>query len=260
MTTDGGDHWNPTSLKAGDFTCIVFQTTDHEVMYASAGSTIVKSIDAGATWKTVYSDTQSAQMGCVAVSPQAALTVFAISNTGKVLRSTDGGKNWSLLVTLRSVTPRKMLVSPDGTTVTIFGKTEGIYVVDVTKASWQDISKPLNAFSGAKTIRGVAAIETPQPLWFIATNYGLLRSTDHGSSWQAIQTLDKPGSIAIQNVAVNPNDTKEIYISVGKKIERTSDGGETWTTSTVQTTRQLLQLVLDPNSVDRLFVATFLTQ
>ena len=260
MTTDGGDTWESTSLKTGDFTCIVFQPTDHEVMYASAGMSIVKSINGGKNWKTVYSDTQGGTMGCVAVSPQASLTIYGLTTTGKLLQSVDGGKNWSLLLTVRSISPRLMSISPDANTITVFGKTEGIFVINLANKSWQDISKSLKDYSGAKTIRSVSALETPQPLWHIATNYGLLRSVDHGATWQPIKTLDNPGTVAIQNVVVNPTDTKEIFISVGKKIERTSDGGTTWTVSSVATTRSLVQLQRDPNSVDRLFVATFTTK
>lgn len=260
VTTNGGDSWEATSLKTGDFSCIAFQPTDHEVMYASAGTSVVKSINAGKDWKTVYSDTQGGAMGCVVVSPQAPLTIFALTTSGKVLQSIDGGKNWALLLTVRSITPRLMLVSPDAHQLTVFGKTEGIFVIDIVNKSWQDISKALKDYPGAKSIRSVSALETPQPLWHIATSYGLLRSVDHGATWQPIKTLDAPGTVAIQNVVVNPSDTKEIFISVGKKIERTSDGGTTWTVSSVATTRSLVQLQLDPNSVDRLFVATFTTK
>lgn len=260
LTKNAGESWESTSLKTGDFSCIAFQPTDHEVIYATAGTSIVKSINGGKNWKTIYSDTQGAAMGCIIVSPQAPLTIFGITTNGKVLQSIDGGKNWTLLLTTRSISPRLMLVSPNAEQLTVFGKTQGIFVIDIVHASWQDISKSLKDFVGAKTIRSVSALETPKPLWYIATSYGLLRSVDHGATWQPIKTLDTPGTVAIQNVVVNPQDTNELFISVGKKIERTSDGGATWTVSSVSTSRSLVQLQLDPTNIDRLFVATFTTQ
>lgn len=256
LSTNGGDSWTPTSLKTGDYDCMVFQPTDHEVMYTAAGANILKSIDAGLTWKSVYSEAQpGVSISCVAVSPTQPLTVWAMA-TGKILRSQDGGKNWSLMVAVPSFAPRLVTFTPDGATMTIFTRTNGILVIDPVIGKWQDISKPLKKLSHATDIKSVSVVPGATPLWVMATGYGLLRSVDSGATWQSISTLNS-GAVTIQNVVVNPNNTNEIFITVGNHIQRTADGGTTWTVNSISTTRTPVQLALDPFRVDRMFVGTY---
>jgi len=258
---NGGDSWEPTSLRSGDYSCIIFQPTDHEVMYSAAGSSVLKSITGGKTWTTVYSESAAgSSVTCVTIAANAPQTVWATTSGGKILRSLDAGKNWELMLTISAMTPRSMFFSADGKTLTIFSRSSGIFVISVEQKSWQNIGRTLAKFPGATTIRDVAILPPPSSIWMIATDYGLLRSTDEGATWESMQTLDKPGTVAIQNILVNPRDVTEYFITVGRKVQRSNDSGQTWTINSVTTTRTLVQLTMDPNSVDRLFLGTFLTQ
>ena len=259
VSTNGGDSWTATSLKSGDYSCLAFQPNDHEVMYTAAGKSILKSVDSGLHWKSVYSEAQPGiTVDCVTVSPNEPQTVWGMAS-GKILRSQDGGKNWSLMVTIPAFIPRLVTFTPDGSSMTIFSRTTGIFVVDLTTMQWQDISKPLKKLPKASNIKSVSVVPGATPLWVMATSYGLIRSVDSGASWQSVSTLNS-SAVTIQNVVVNPNDTNEMFITIGNHIQRTADGGNTWTVNSIATARTLVQLSIDPNHVDRMFVGTFYTK
>src|SRR5262249_52986916 len=93
--------------------------------------------------------------------------------------------------------------------------------------------------------------------WWIATRGGLLTSTDKGASWKQINTLVNPGSVPINSVAVNPQNDLDLFISTTQKLHHTTDGGITWSVTTLPTSRLPELLTFSPKSPDQLFFATF---
>ncbi|NOZ46790.1 MAG: PKD domain-containing protein [Chlorobi bacterium] len=77
---------------------------------------------------------------------------------------------------------------------------------------------------------------SPDTIWVGAPAGGFWKSTNGGQSW--ITTTDDLASIGVSAIAVNPNNTNEIYIATGDGdasdtysvgILKSMDGGETWT-------------------------------
>lgn len=82
--------------------------------------------------------------------------------------------------------------------------------------------------------------DQPGTIWAGTIPGGLFKSTDHGDSWQMIDSLwnreerwkwfgggkDSPG---IHSVSVHPNDSNNVYISIScGGVWATFDGGENW--------------------------------
>jgi hypothetical protein len=70
----------------------------------------------------------------------------------------------------------------------------------------------------------------------------LAHSLDHGASWQVLATL--PDDLFAETVEVAPSDPQRIYVSGTSStdplegiVERSDDGGSTWTRSTVRLPR-----------------------
>lgn len=256
QSPDAGEHWQATSLRSGDYPCFDFDPQNHDIMYTAAGSVVLKSTDAGKTWSVVYTEAQPGQaLTCVAVDPADGRFVWSFSSGGKILRSEDYGQTWTLQHVIEPFDPRYIYVAPDGSgRVTIFSRTSGIFVGASHGTVWTKLTSNLDTLVGATDIRDV---DIHPSGWYIATAYGLLRSVDQGANWTLLHTLVSPGSVAIQNVAVNPRTSQEIFITVDQKLQHTVDGGTSWSVTTLPTSRVPVFLRFDPTNDDVLYVSTF---
>lgn len=254
VTTNGGDQWQPTSLRSGAYECISFDPLNPQVMYTAAGQVIMKSVDAGQTWKTVYTESQPGQaLTCVIVNPNADREVYGITSGGKILMSEDYGQRWTLMGLVPALLPRQILVTPDNV-MYIFSRTNGIFVSTNRGTSWTDISAPLQKIVGAMDIRAVTIRGND---WYIATANGPLLSTDRGTSWKQISTVVTSGSVPVQSVAVNPRNNLEIFLTTDQKLHHTIDGGASWTVVPLPTGRLPVVMTFDPLVQDRLYFGTF---
>ncbi len=256
QSLDRGDHWKPTSLRSGDYQCLDFDPSNHEIMYTASGSAVLKSLDAGQSWTVVYTESQPGNaVTCIAVDPVNGRFVWAFTNGGKVLRSDDYGQTWTLQQVLAAFEPRLIHVEPDGSgRIEIFSRTSGIFIGDNHGATWTDITKNLQPFPNATDIRSVVIHSSG---WYLGTAYGLLRSTDHGASWTALHTLVTPSSVPVQNVAVNPRTGQEIFITVNQKLHHTIDGGTSWAVTSLPMSRVPVLLTFDPEHDDTLYISSF---
>ncbi len=256
QTHDAGAHWTSTSLRSGDYQCLDFDPLNHQIMYTASGATVLKSVDAGQTWQVVYTESQPANtLTCVAVDSINGRFVWAFTNGGKVLQSDDYGQTWTLQTVLTPFEPRLIRVEPDGSgNVLVFTRTTGIFYGTQHGSTWSQLKGNLDSIPGSSDIRDVVIHATG---WYLATAGGLLRSTDKGQTWTVMHTLVTPGSIAVQNVAVNPHTGQELFITVGQKLQHTTDGGVSWSVSTLPTSRIPVFLRFDPNHDDIMYFSAF---
>lgn len=255
-TTNGGEQWAPTSLRSGAYECLSLDELNPEVMYTAAGQIVLKTINGGKNWTTVYTESQPDQgVTCVIVNPVNDREVWATTSGGKILFSEDYGQRWTLLHSVDPMIPRMLYIPPsDPTSLYIFTRSNGIIRASSRGQTWTDLSTNLPTGNGVLDLRAVTI--HPQG-WFIATAYGLLRSVDLGKSWTVIPTLITTGSVPLQNVAVNPKNVQDIFITTNQRLHHTTNGGETWSVITLPTSRLPVLLTFDPTTTDRLYSATF---
>jgi len=258
-TINAGDQWQATSLRSGNYECLDLDPQNSDIIYTAAGSVIIKSIDGGQTWKQIYTESQPGHaVQCVAVDTFQPNIIWATTSGGKILNSTDYGLTWTLVQTLVPLQPRLIYIEPDGSgKITIFTRTSGIFVGTSQGRKWEELTKNLSAFPGATDIRDVKVLGTTNQTWWLATTAGALTSADRGVTWKLIPTLVTPGSIAVQNIAVNPNNYSELFITYDQRLHHTVNGGADWSVSNIPTRRVPVFLVFDPANAERMFFSTF---
>lgn len=258
-TKNSGDAWSPTSLRAGAYECISLDALNPLVVYTAAGQTVLKSIDGGTTWSTVYTESQPDQgVTCVIVNPVNDREVWATTSGGKILFSDDYAQRWTLVHTLAPMQPRMMYIPEDNPSqLYIFTRGNGIFRADNRGQAWTDLTLNLPQEAGANDIR---AVQIHPQGWFLATARGLFKSVDLGLTWTMIPTLITTGSVPLQNVAVNPDNPIDIFITTNQRLHHTIDGGASWSVTTLPTSRLPVMLTFDPTIDDRLYVGTFKQQ
>ena len=91
-------------------------------------------------------------------------------------------------------------------------------------------------------------------LMFAATAYGLLKSPDSGDTWTRINLITPSQQSSINSLAVNPKDPKEIYYVTNTTFYSSSDGGASWRTKKLPSTRAGWQLLVKPDEPSVLFM------
>lgn len=258
-----GDKWSVTGLKTGSYRCLSFDPKNEKILYIASGGQIRKSFDQGKTWAVIYTEPQAQQsIDCLTVDPSRDNVLWAVTSGGKVLRSTDFGANWTLVNTVKKLTGILMMrIDPVTNGLVIFTSRRGIHRLDASGTQATDISASLDVYKDARSIADVDWVVTlTGTRWYLATRYGVIYSADSGTTWQAVSTLLNPNSTAVANIAVNPSDPAEIFITTGRRLHRTLDGGASWAITTFPSTRQPVWLTFDPTNPDRLYVGTFVAE
>jgi photosystem II stability/assembly factor-like uncharacterized protein len=113
----------------------------------------------------------------------------------------------------------------------------------------------------AVAVAGVAGDSTT--FYFGSVNGGIWKTTDAGVVWKPIFDGQAVGSIGA--LAVAPSDPKVIYagtgesdiredLSSGNGVYKSIDGGATWNHAGLDDTRQIAQIVIDPQNPDIVYV------
>ena len=302
-TTDGGQHWialsdAQPSLSIGS---LALDPNNSSIVYAGTGegnfnsdayfgAGILKSTDGGATWNQLagpfLGPTNSippsggANIGAIAVQPgngNVLLAAFDLFNSstlygfgGNIARSTDGGVNWTGVLTGGS----QFALGADATDV-LFDPTNGNIAYAafgqgfVTGAPGAGIYRSIDGGQTWKSIPGTGANSLPPAAnmgrisMAIAPSahttlfasvadpstghlLGLFRSTDSGTNWTQLSVPDYCGSSGQcfydNKVVVNPTKANVVYAG-GEEftvLYQSLDGGTTW--NLVQTGANLAEL------------------
>jgi photosystem II stability/assembly factor-like uncharacterized protein len=205
-STDGGHSWKTVFVhdpsRAAFVSALAITPTRPEAIYAITGdyqrglTSIVKSTDAGKTWRATGAGkvtNQDGWGGALAVDPQHPTTVYA--SIGRTLvRTTDAGASWQPI-------------------------TQGLPQQVVTALS-VDPKHPKTVYAGLYPTYNKNVIS--------ATG-GIYKTTDGGDTWTQTFPGISPGALA-----VDPARPTTIYAVVNgrnERLARSTDGGRTWTTA-----------------------------
>ncbi len=264
---------------AGRITGIAAEPTDPNTIYiASAGGGVWKTTDAGNSWTPLTDNQPTLVMGAIALAPSDPNVIYA--GTGEadgtsvnflpnfspttfygrgVLKSTDGGKTWTLLgndVFDRRSIARVVVDPKDADVAYVAVGQPGFNGLTGDQGIWEttDGGKSWTNTTAASGIRDNLAFTdlvmdpgNDQHLYAAAgdpagsVDNGLYETTDGGKSWVR-NTAFYPSSRAVGRVtlAISPTDPLRLYASIVQEgriggggllaMLRSDDGGASWTT------------------------------
>ena len=218
----GGDHvFNGLDLRAigpaitsGRISDFAFHPDrKHEYYVATASGNLWKTENNGITWSPLFENEASFAIGVVTLDPNDPLVVWvgtgennaqrSVAYGDGVYKSADGGKSWTNMGLKDSGHISQIWVDPD------------------------DSNTVLVAAQG--------------PLWSPGGERGLYKSTDGGSSWQPLLSVDE--NTGVNEFVVDPRNHNNIVASSyqrrrhvwvlinggpGSAIHKSTDGGATW--------------------------------
>lgn len=260
VSADGGETWSATSIGNGNARALAIDPEVPTTIYLALGSTILKTIDNMATWETIYVEPRAISITDVRIDLSNVTRIYAATAAGDLLVSEDFGERWDTIQTFGDAILEIHMDPVDSKIFYLRMATTGLQKTTDRGSSFVNIQNQFAAFPGALAINDLYIVPTHPDALFIATNYGILHSTDGGATWSAIQTLFPLGSIPIPTVRADPRDESIIYFPVKNILHKTTDGGATWKTiETLPTSRNVYRLVFHPDDSSILYLAVHIS-
>jgi photosystem II stability/assembly factor-like uncharacterized protein len=226
-STDGGSHWQRMSRGITSASLTAFAAGPHPaVLYVAANAgtsgagSLFRTADGGAHWQRADSGLP-ADLQALVLNPRS-LALFAGSRTAGVFRSGDGATTWKTASHGLRAVPADAVVADPKRPAILFAGTPYLGLIKTVDggASWQ----VLGAGAGARKPLAIDP-QKPATVYALSLDRKVLRSRNGGRSWQVIESLP----YGVSAFSIDPNDPEILYASGPTEIDRSTDGGDTWT-------------------------------
>lgn len=253
-TEDSGERWQITGINTGTVIALALDPKTPQIIYAGNGGHIEKSSDSGQTWQRVYIETRAnLTVTSIVIDRLDPSHVFASNSGGVILESRDYGTTWNIVTVLSGSI--KLYGHPtDSNILFSAGDQFGLARSSDQGKTWTILTETLKSFPGALKINDLAIARSLPSTLLLATNNGLLKSADLGSTWTQMKTLVPNQTVTIKTVTIAPENTELIYFTAQNNIHLTNDGGETWEVARLPTNRDINYLIINPINPAQLFV------
>ncbi len=190
--------------------------TAGSVYIGTSRGEVIKSLDGGATWRTIQRLNDGVKR--IAVHPTDSRIVFVASVKNGLYRFNSGEA-----VNLDQLSEYQNKF--DGT-------------------NWLDLNAELKEFNMGFNFKALEF--SSEHTMFLASDKVLLKSLDNGASWAKVKLITPEKETMINAFAVNPKNASELYYVTDTTFYRSIDGGNTWTTKQLPTSRAGSALLVDP--------------
>ncbi len=258
---DKANSWQRTLASKGVINDIAIDPKDSCTIYALVSNTLYKTTDCARKWKDIYSESGKS-LKSIDLDPFNTQTVYIGIIDGRLLRSSDGGYQWSVLKSFDS-SINEILINPKDSKKIYLGlKNNGIYKSDDNGESWRDITETIKEVEkdveivpkGVKSFRSLVLDPSKEDSLFYASQYGIFVSENGGNSWTRIKLLTKAKAVDIYAFAINPNNSKEIYYSTPTAFLKSVDGGKEWMNVKSPSQNLIYSILVDKENGNNVFI------
>lgn len=241
-------------------------------LYAAVGNRLYSSADCSRTWQQVYYDNdQSVNVRAVAVDHYNPKNIYIGTSRGEIIKSIDGGLSWRTIQRLEEGIYR-LIVSPLDSRL-VFVATEKSHIfsfysntntnadasadveANFSVAEWTDLNDVLSDYDLGSNFKDIVVCSRDGYM-FLATSKLILRSPDNGITWENLKLITPEDNSSINAVAVNPQNSADLYYVTNTTFFHSTDGGATWSTKSLPTKRAGRELLIDPARPNILYLGT----
>lgn len=263
---NAGEQWTQLPTGATRVRDISIDKTNTAVIYSVRSTNIIKSVDAGAHWDTVYTDPQGGIISQVEVDWFQPLHVVATTSIGTVLVSEDAGVNWKVVFQAEEPLTQLFMDPTDSRILYMLELERDVYKSTDGGLTWvalftDEFRAQENA---ADVIRSLVMDPNDPHVFYSITPEGIYKSTDSCTTWAYVPSLiakDGGENNSILNFTVEPGNSLIWYFTIGQVIHKTTDGAATWKTiENFPSGRKITALGIGKDHPEVLYAGTELIQ
>lgn len=226
-STNGGSTWK--NILNQSFNTTSFFFVNPAVGYINSHSKLYKTIDYGATWVDLNVNIEFQSVNSIFfISIDTGYAATQGGSIGKVLKTNDGGLNWSI-IPLPLNTTFSTVFFKDSFNGFLIGQLGAILKTNDGGQTWEI----QNEFPSSLTNSNLNNINfITNEIGFIVGGKDILKTTNGGNNWEFVnQFNNKLLSIDFTD-SLNALAIEETDVTIGNSnILRTSDGGLNWDTT-----------------------------
>lgn len=255
---DAGASWrqpHESALDDGLIYKVEVDPTDVCKVYIAKGARLYATQDCMRSFDSeVYVDNRSGvSVVQVAVDWYNPSTLWIGLSNGNVLRSSDSGRTWTTVLKAGEEISGFLINNTDSRQLLVSTFSDGIWKTTDGGDTWEEVDGGLSDLKKSKKVYQLVQSEDSGVV-LAASQYGLTRSTDFGTTWEAIQLLTSPGQVSIRAIGLDEEHPTTIYYAANATFYKTTDGGTTWDTEKFPTSRAPRALLVDPQDASVLYI------
>ncbi len=230
-------------------------------IYVTFANRLYRSVDCSRSWKQIYLDADpSSIFTSLAIDFYNPTNIYIGTSNGDVLKSIDSGTSWRVLKRFEAGIAKLVLSPKDSRQVYVITKDAKLYTFLTNTNTNPNHSENIAAnfavdnFTDLNVVLKDLAIgnnfsefiiNPSDGAMFLATENVIVRSPDHGVTWQKLNLLPSEKDGIIRTMAVNPLNSKQLYYATDLTFFRSIDGGATWSNKKLPTSRGASAITID---------------
>jgi photosystem II stability/assembly factor-like uncharacterized protein len=257
---DAGDSWQKMKkLNAARISAIAVDPKNRCTVYAASANKIFKTVTCGLDWTQAFFDPRTdksfTQLIIDWFNPT---TLYAGTSEGDIFKSVDAGISWQTSTRVEGAPISSMAMDPRDSRLVYAGtQGSGIWKTADAGVTWTQIQKQFgDEYRDARRVIQLVLDPKAANTLYVVSKYGIIKSEDQGETWKALNLTAPPGTIKINAMAVDPTDTKKLVYVGPNAITYSADGGLSWTSKKLPTTRQGMVLLMDPKNGNTIYLGT----
>lgn len=242
VSLDGGASWarpEDAQVSSGAILDVAVSSSDVCTYYVLKADRLLKTTTCGREFddQTYVEGRTKEALTALALDWYDANIVYLGTTAGEVLKSLDGGKTWTVIYSVKDSISALEVSNADSRFVIMGGQRTGLYRSEDAGATWLSFEDTLNdTMKGSDRV--YALTQSANGLQVVAsTKYGILTSDDKGLTWKGLSLLTASGDVMISALTVDPDDGKTIVYGTDSTLYKTVDGGATWSTEDLPSSR-----------------------
>ncbi len=255
-TYDTGNSWQK-SVALGNINIndIAVDPNNKCTIYIATGNRVLKTEDCARTWRQMYYDSNTRVVArVVAIDHFDSDNIFVALSRGDIIKSLDGGETWQTVARLKSDIT-KLIIDPNDSRIMYLyaGKIALRKSLDAG-VTWEDFNKPLQDAELGLALKRMLLFKDEPSKMYLSTKLGIIYTLDNGETWEKIKIIPPQNSAGIFDIAINPQNNKEVYYVTNTTFFRSNDNGENWQTIKLPTTRGGRKLIINPHKPNVIYL------
>jgi len=265
--------WNDfKTLDKGTINDVQVDPNSTCIIYSAITNRLYRSSDCGRNWQQVYFDNNpGVVVTTIAIDHYNSDNVYIGTSRGEILKSIDRGISWRAIRRVNEAITRLIISPQDSRLIFVATIKNNIYSFNsntVTNPAdsanidrnfavdnWTDLGDILKEFNLGPDFRDFA-ISPKDGTMLLASSQVIVRSPDQGITWERINLLTTEKDAIINAIAIGPQNSQEIYYVTNTTFFKSLDGGISWSTKKLRTSRAGSKLLVDIDRPNIIYMGT----